>query len=69
MTGQTDALGAAAAIFFRLLAVAIGFGAAYAPRALGPIGLILLILFLSRGRRPLARVLAMAKRRVARTGN
>lgn len=68
MTGGST-LGLAAGVFFRLVALALGIAVAYAAAGLGPIGPILLVFFLYRGRRPLARRLALAERRAARVSS
>lgn len=69
MTGETSTLGIAAGVLLRLVAVAIGIGVAYAAAGLGPVGLILLLFFPFRGRRRLARGLAMMERRAARASS
>lgn len=69
MTDETSVLRVAAGVFSRLVAVVIGIGVAYGTAGLGPIGLILLVFFLLRGRRPLARHMAMVERRISRASS
>lgn len=61
MGGRVVAL--AVQLTFRTLAVALGIAVTYAAAELGPAGLVVLAVFLLRGRRPLAQALARIQQR------